>query len=599
MKILKIVCGFGILWLLSMTLMGQTTISIERPLSTAKASSSKHKNEHGIVLGNVAGKQFTITLKAETEDNIQFGWLYFCIFSPINFRTHNSKLVMYETQATHNSPSNSEGYIHDYQFNASYSNGNPYYFYRGFIAGDQICRSNAIKPDQRKFFKNQAFTTRWNIPWVKWLDNTVDVKITLTFTGDLELTDFEKIVIPGVGTLYWDDFIDKTAYNQDHGCDGASDQLCDRIANVREPNVNGTTDVIVQAHRGVWGKPGTNQENTLGAMQAAVADGYYLLESDIMPVNVHDGGAYVDAGSGLPSDLACFHDFILTRYTSETNNANRVYNRSRTQLKALSLKEPRSETNGSEKILMFDELVDYAVSTNSIVCVDMKNLESKGADPNCTELCDWQDQSRKNESLYHNLKYALNNTTEARLKHIAVKTYAAYDDLKTNLTTGSNAVSESRFNKVLWAPMLAPAPQWRINPADSDSDFDPDKIKAHLNGWFVHNESVLYYETNFFNDFDDKSSVMLDNSYCKISSSGQQCYNIMEYIYEMSGRRAGIFSEEPVGGKGTVNRWGKWKIKNPVSDRRGDHLWLLSQPYFKYAVITTDRPDLWDQLNGN
>ena len=71
----------------------------------------------------------------------------------------------------------------------------------------------------------------------------------------------------------------------------------------------------------------------------------------------------------------------------------------------------------------------------------------------------------------------------------------------------------------------------------------------------------------------------------------------MEYIYNMTGRRAGIFSEEPVGGKGTVNRWGKWSIKNPVSDRRGDHLWLLKQPFFKHAVITTDRPDQWDQLN--
>jgi len=334
-------------------------------------------------------------------------------------------------------------------------------------------------------------------------------------------------------------------------------------------------------------------------MQAAVSKGYYLLESDIMPMKVQDDGTYSNSSSGKPTDLACFHDFVLTRYTSETNDNHRIYNRTKSQLKYLSLYKPRTEEVGTEKIMMFDELVNYAVNNNRIICVDMKNLESKGAGSSCSQLCDWETQSRKNESLYHNLKFAINNTAESDLKNLAFKTYAEYEDLKNELTSSPDAVSLSKFNKVLWAPLLAPADKWK----KTNGDYDVQLIQKYLDGWFLHNESVLYYETNFFNAYDQESSIMLKNDFCVISGSSTACYNIMEYIYRMSGRRAGIFSEEPVGGKGTVSRWGDWNIKGLQNkggsgkDRRGDHLWLLSQPFFKHAVITTDRPDLWDQLN--
>jgi hypothetical protein len=167
------------------------------------------------------------------------------------------------------------------------------------------------------------------------------------------------------------------------------------------------------------------------------------------------------------------------------------------------------------------------------------------------------------------------------LKYLTFKTYLTYNELKTGLLAAG--VVESDFRKVLWAPIIA----------DAKGTKNAEIVMTFLKDWFMYNKSVLYYETNFFNEGD----YLLNNDFC----IGDNCYNVMEYIYRMSGRRAGIFSEEPVGSKGVVNRWGKWDLKKDKSkgqDRRGDHLWLLSKPFFKHAVITTDRPDIWNQLKN-
>jgi glycerophosphoryl diester phosphodiesterase len=422
------------------------------------------------------------------------------------------------------------------------------------------------------------------------------VNITLTLPKEVKLSDVHLIKIPGVEALYPIDFVKgkENIYNEDHDCANSNSGVCAELNKVRRISNLKKNDFVIQAHRGIWGMPDTNQENTIGAMKAAKDKGYKLLESDIMPIGVTN---YDNPSNtltfGKPHGLACFHDFVLTRYTNAASGRDSygyIFNSDRDYLSSLLLKKPRSNTIGTEKIMFFDELVDYASQNDLIVCVDMKNLESKGQGDKCTILCEWQTQERKNMSLYNNLIFAINSLPLDKLKHIVIKTYSSYDDLKTALTTGRYSVSETRFNKVLWAPLIAGGSQWEM----PSGEYDARRIQKFLDDWFAHNESVLYYETNFFNDYDKKTSVMLEEKFCV----NNNCYNVMEYIYRMTGRRAGIFSEEPVGAKGTVNRWGDWKIKDPESDRRGDHLWLLKKPFFNQAVITTDRPDQWDVLKN-
>jgi hypothetical protein len=325
-------------------------------------------------------------------------------------------------------------------------------------------------------------------------------------------------------------------------------------------------------------------------MAQAVSDNYPLLESDIMPYGVTNSTNPSATNFAVPAGLAAFHDFTLTRYS---NGTDFILNRDYLYLRGLRLNEVRSDNLGNERILFYNSngngeslpveqsgLLGFAATRSDRgLLIDMKNIESKGQGASCQYFCEFQTQARKNISLFHNLALAINKAAAGNnLRYITFKTYLTFEELRTGLL--NVGVSEANFRKVLWAPILA----------DSDNSMDPAVVKKYLDDWFAHNEAVLYYETNFFND----GAPLLANDYC-IEDVG--CYNVMEYIYRMSGRRAGIFSEEPVGGKGTVNRWGSWKLKNPGADRRGDHLWLLKQPFFKHAVITTDRPDIWDQLN--
>ena len=559
------------LWLVSIqNLFSQTTTYTLITKYSVKDASHFGK-DHGLQVNSSFSWQ-KVTVNVETLQSVTYNQ-HIC--------SNNSPMILYKAFVTSNSTS----------LNHSANDGT---VYRKGFARIMGCATTR-KTDGKEFVKNNSLSAAYWIHngdnWHKW-HKPIDVKITLTLEGSLKLSDVIGIKTPGTSMLFAKDFVKQKDYASSHDWNENNTGVCAELNKVRSiPDLN-KTDVIIQAHRGIWGKPNTNQENTIGAMIAAKNKGYKLLESDIMPIAVSN---YTNPGNtstfGVPGDLAAFHDFVLKRYTSASSGF--IFNNTRSFLSGLSLKKPRSESLGTEKIMFFNELINYAANNNLIVCVDMKNLESKGQGGSCTELCNWQTQERKNISLYNNLKYAINSTPEAKLKNIAIKTYAKYDDLKAALTTGSNAVSVAKFDKILWAPLIAGNPQWE----GTNGNYDVNKIQKFLDDWFAHNESVLYYETNFFNDFDNKTSVMLNDSFCFLDSDGNnKCGNVMEYIYNMTGRRAGIFSEEPVGGKGTVNRWGKWGIKNPVSDRRGDHLWLLKQPFFKHAVITTDRPDQWNQL---
>lgn len=589
-KFLKITaCCLATLILACKLLPAQVVYKFDSRMDLIKSYRFKLDEPHGIRANfstTNTGNKITVSVFSKK------GGTYSAICNNTPYTENSSSFLLYKAFIT---SSTNGGYNHDGE-TVQYAKK-----WWGFWTF-QICRNQA-KTESLEFVKYQTLLADRVINgmdasgWRPWplRDDFIDVTVTLTIEGDVKLSDLIGLRLPGIPELHATDFVHKE-YLSGHGCNGSNSGVCLELNNVRNIPDTNATDLVIQAHRGVWGKPNTNQENTIGAMIAAKNAGIKILESDIMPVNVQDGGNYVNFNSGTPSDLACFHDFILTRYTSETNSAYRIYNRSRSQLSSLSLKKPRSEALGTEKIMFFDELIQYAVDNDLIVAIDMKNLEPKTSGDNCIDFCQWEPSERQSQSLYHNLKFAINSITdESRLKHLVIKTYANYGDLKTALTNGANAVTEARFNKVLWAPIIAPDRKGKWDKAGGG--YDQSKMQKYLDDWFANNESVLYYETNFLNDHDGKTSVMLNQPFCFTDANGvQKCGNILQYIYYMTGRRAGIFSEEPVGGKGTVNRWGGWNIKNPANDRRGDHLWLLKVPFFKHAVITTDRPDQWDVL---
>ncbi len=107
---------------------------------------------------------------------------------------------------------------------------------------------------------------------------------------------------------------------------------------------------------------------------------------------------------------------------------------------------------------------------------------------------------------------------------------------------------------------------------------------------FINADLLVYFETDFFNDHDIQVLEFTRND---ITYN-----NILHYLYN-KGIRGGIFSEEPVGRKGVTNRWGDWKMKNTQNDFRGCHILLMSIPYSNKMVITTDRTDIWREIEHN
>ena len=130
----------------------------------------------------------------------------------------------------------------------------------------------------------------------------------------------------------------------------------------------------------------------------------------------------------------------------------------------------------------------------------------------------------------------------------------------------------------------------------SNNIIDVGKVNAWLRDWGAVNRKVLYYEVNI-SSTTDITARLLEPLFLSLELDGG--LPVCEAINRTFFRRVGIFSEEPVGSKGTVNRWGDWKYKDTKADRRGDPLWLMNDiPEMKKGVITTDRPDVWeDSIN--
>jgi hypothetical protein len=334
--------------------------------------------------------------------------------------------------------------------------------------------------------------------------------------------------------------------------------------------------VIIAAHRGLWG--GNIAENTQKAFLNAKALKIKLLEADIMPAGISNYTNAAGQNFGTPTGMVCFHDFKLKRMTTSTSDKY-IFDTGITPT-SIYLKKPRSEDPSDQTICTVQDLVNIAYNNDVVACLDVKNIENNGT----TELTQWSTPERKLLSLVKNLKWIIKNLPEEKLRNVAIKTYENHTTLYNKVTQDEASSFITKFNKVLWIPMIAKSEKWLTN-----GSFDKEKVNDWLRDWGAVNGKVLYYEVNIVKE----TLQLLDPLFLSRELDGGN--PVCEAINRVLTRRVGIFSEEPVGSKGTVNRWGRWPSKDPSEDRRGDPLWLMNDiPAMKKGVITTDRPDVWD-----
>ena len=370
--------------------------------------------------------------------------------------------------------------------------------------------------------------------------------------------------IPGIGLI--DRNGGNALFNSKHYCYDLRN--ADKFTTItwmkmKQPNISKKSDLIIAAHRGVWGdKLGDGAPENSTAAITATKQYTPILESDIMIT-----------GNG---ELVVIHDYNLHRVTDYSgSDRDYLFNMSWSQLSQLHLRKRNMKTTNF-KLLDFAALVDLLIQNQIVLTIDIKDIRARynrsGA---CIDNCEYDpkthgEEARKKikDSWMAILKKCIDiAASKNALQYIAFKVPHKYSELQTY-------VPDSILSKVLFMPVIQP----------ERSDF-----LEFTDSWITEGRKrVVAYETNF---------KKKDDTYLKpIIRHGKSYQNFLHYVYACSGLRPGCYPEEPMGPKGIVNRWADWLIKDLSKDIRGDHYFLMTIPYGKIMVLTTDRPDIWIKM---
>lgn len=393
------------------------------------------------------------------------------------------------------------------------------------------------------------------------LRSNLNLKVVITETN----AQMASCKIPGIGLI--DSSGGNPLFHPKHFChnlENANNFATIAWLKMKQPNINKGSDLIIAAHRGVWGdKLGAgNPENSTAAI-AATKQYTPILESDIMITG--------------NKELVVIHDYNLHRLTDYAgSDRDYLFNMSWSQLSGLHLRKRNMEVT-TFKLLDFGALVDLLIQNQLVLTIDIKDIRARyNLSGTCVDNCEYDPKTHGEEakkkiedSWMAILKKCIDiAASKNALQYIAFKVPHKYSDME-------KYVPDSILSKVLFMPVIQPGRKDYLEFTDS---------------WMTEGGNrVVAYETNF---------KKKDDLYLQSFTRGGKTYqNFLHYVYERSGLRPGCYPEEPMGPKGIVNRWADWLIKDLRTDIRGDHYFLMTIPYGKIMVLTTDRPDIWRRIS--
>lgn len=374
----------------------------------------------------------------------------------------------------------------------------------------------------------------------------------------------ESCKIPGVGVL--DRFGGNPLFNPHHFCHDLRNRdnfVTKAWSLMKTPDINKSSDLIIAAHRGVWGDNlgNGNPENSTAAI-AATKEYTPILESDIMITG--------------NNELVVIHDYNLHRLTNYTgSDRDYLFNMSWSELSSLKLRKRNMQVTDFS-LLDFATLIDLLKENELVLTVDIKDIRSRyDLTGQCVDNCDYDPKTygeaatkKIKDSWMTILQKCIEIATEKNaLQYVAFKVPHKYSDMQ-------EYIPDSILSKVLFMPVIQPGRKDFLDFTDL---------------WISEGGNrVVAYETNF--------KKRNDKYLQPITRNGKNYENFLHYVYECSGLRPGCYPEEPMGPKGIVNRWADWLIKDLRGDIRGDHYLLMTIPYAKIMVLTTDRPDIWQRM---
>lgn len=384
-------------------------------------------------------------------------------------------------------------------------------------------------------------------------------------------------------------------YDSRHFCAVQSspvDPVCAYLEAMRNPKWDDPEDLMIVPHRGEWGEDlGTGPpENSMSALQEAVKNKYGMTELDAMTT--------------LDSKYVASHDYPLFRITDDETPGHFIFNQTEAELQTLRL-ERRNNTLSQDHVLGIDQAIPYAFKNNLILAVDAKEEIGEYKGGVCIAYCgdDTKGDGPKTPD-YEHAKHAnwsnmvggildmAKSTTDTKgdaRRVIAVKTYRTPEEVMRGEPPVGKSVGyqglggAAEMAPVMWVPMII----------SGHFNNDIQAMAEFVEGWAAHKEWLAYIETDYKSATDP---ILQPFTRSEGPYIGRQFVNLLHFIKEVTGRRAGIFTDEPVGNRGVVTRWALWKMKNPGLDRRSDHLWVTSFPYSKHMAVTADSVATWQAL---
>lgn len=375
-----------------------------------------------------------------------------------------------------------------------------------------------------------------------------EVIVTLKLEGNVTIQNVSEVRLPGGITLTRDDFINKSHYCNSHP--GAIP--CQALAQIRD---HGSESVIVNAHRGVYGKPGI-VENSMGSLQNAYEADYVLIEMDIMETKDgvlilnHDKGPHrvmdVSNVARNPDNTEEYVHFKDLYY----HQPNPGMFTGGLPLKDIKIKD-RYGNVVNETLKTLEDALVYVKDKDILLKIDPKRTENIET---YTRIIGKVLELGKQHNCLHQLiitVLSLNNGLVMMPNDM--KVYLG-NELWDDLSTRTN-----------------------VNVVVYEGD------AAYVKEW-VEIPSVITYEVSFRQiDYENDPLILvkpeLDNM------------NIMKYV-DSKGKKLSVFQQNPIERRGTGDN-GHWRdVYRNTFQGSWEHIIRVNREFGKIGTYTADRPDM-------
>lgn len=414
--------------------------------------------------------------------------------------------------------------------------------------------------------KNFYLVNEWSILNPKkifndFLGSTIPVVIRVYDSG----AELISCQIPGIGDFFANEEVSPTLrFDLNHPSRNSNSAITKEWVEIKTPPEQyDSVDIKYAAHRGFWGDDlGRGPvENTEPSIEAALPY-TRIIESDVT-ITADDV-------------VVVSHDYNLQRltdYAGPNPDNTFIYDLQFDQIRDLHLRRRNFDVTDFQFVQLKD-LISYMKKHNTVLTIDVKERAQR-KNPitgECTAACDMTREQR--DIAWAHLFVRILDVVEEEnaWEYIAVKT-------PMTITRIKELIPREKYrsmSKILYFPVIQPGVK-------------SYNAMTYITSWYNNAPNYLVaFETNFK---DDDSPVLQP-----ISVENIIYKNILHLVVQRAQMRPGMYPEEPMGPKGIVDRYAQWLFKDLSTDFRGDPFWLMSIPYFNTSVLTTDRPDIWQEV---